>query len=320
MFRIISLFLVCVFSYAGAFAQKSNTLRLVISTQEDGVFFLLNDNVYSAQKLSRFDTLFIPKEFDKISFVYKDSPTIVRLSDWVYSRSKILDGMYTSELNILKSIEIPRNNLYYLLENAGNNVFLQVAPDEQALFDGHEYGPGDYHLQLPKAKYHLVTKNLKTGLSKKYTLKISNELEQVHIPVSSHPSKIFYNSLSLVPGLSQISLKQRAKGTMMFVGFVALATSSIRLNNTYNNKLDQYNATKLSYGISTSYAEATELGNRMQTLSDESRKARIQLAVSFSALIGLYSYHIVDARKNAKNFDFYVKPGDKASAGVIVRF
>lgn len=292
----------------------------MISTTEDGVYFLLNDEMSAVKKLSRFDTVFVPTGFKKISIVYKDSPTIVRLSEWILSRVKYEDGVYSCEIKVLKSLEIPRNNLYYLLESGGKNVHIDVGENELALFEGEEFGPGTHYLNLPPAKYELKTRNFATGFSKKYKIKISEGPHQVYIPVSSDPSKSKYTAFSMFPGFSQIYVKQYLKGGILLAGFVGLVTSSLHTSNEYSRSLENYNSSREIYRLSTDYARATELGAQMQAYYDHSRQHRLNLALSLSALIGMYGLHLFDANRTHKKLQFYVAPSDKISAGAIVRF
>ena len=146
-------------------------------------------------------------------------------------------------------------------------------------------------------------------------IELTNEPYLQVLELYKKPTKQIAQTLSLIPGFSQVYKKQYLKGSVFLVSNMLAFNLYSKAVDEYSTEKDRFNLLVGEYNTTQNEVEAFELGNQLEALQSEIKDLDARKNLFLGTTIGLYALNIFDAfrskpkggyRTNNFNIEFEV--------------
>ncbi|MFY0696299.1 MAG: hypothetical protein JXR11_00445 [Balneola sp.] len=264
--------------------------KLVISTNLEEFYVVIDHDIKGFQKISSGDTLELKKGIHSITLVWET------IRD--YEFSIFINPNEVAEKNLtIYQFSNAISNSFQLLENR-ENVSIATDKNSEIFINGESIGTEQATLFLNPGKYDLFISNPDHGSLNK-TLRVDYLEYSTLARYNQHPNPI-PSYAKLIPGLSYLSSRQTKKAALTYSTLTLFAGAFISNNRQYKEKRELFDVQNKAYLETVSGQEATLRYNEAQNTLDEMESINLKRNFLFISASVLYAITTIDAFKKPK--------------------
>ena len=257
-----------------AFAQDVEKGGIVIKSNVEDHFLIIDNDFENAVRLSDSDTLFLDPGTYRFKLASPQS------NDFSFQEEILPDSIIVKRVNLISRFYTHELNSYAPLFWKAN---LMVFSEESAniYVNNNRVGTSIAGVKTDR-EYAIITVNNGTYSATK-TVRVLPSRLQV-FTVTTLPIKQKAIILSALPGASQVYKKQYVKGSAFLVGLISATTTAILFNNRFEEADKDFLRYRSLYNGSTNPIDVLRFGNLAEkSLNDAERYSELRNAALFTA-------------------------------------
>ncbi len=293
--RNISFLLIFLFSGINAFAQENTQSGIIISTNINDHFLIIDDDFENAVRITEPDTIFL----DPGTYQFRIASPLK--NDFVFSENISPNEFLIKQLNLHSSNYDPQFSSYPLLY-WDSNIIVFSEENADIYLNGEKVGLTAVALKIPSGIVSLKAEN--NSLSSIKNIYASNRSLQV-INLTTLPVKKKALTLSFIPGGSQFYKQQKIKGGLLAAGFLSFVTTSIIFNQKFNDAENDYDVFRTFYQSSSDPSDVLRYARLAEESLDDSEKYYKQRNLALLGTGVIYLYNVLDGLLSEPSQGYY---------------